>query len=165
MLESVLEPQYFNCLKSPESGKILTNLSEFLMEALLDKKDDILPRDVAFWFRLGLRYYEANAPDQMERHLVLLGLFYAANGKHTTAEGLYREAISKLEGDYNLCYSLVMAKNLYGRLLLKDPKRGNEATRQLKESEDLAKTLPYWWNHADHVFVQDFELKWFILIY
>jgi hypothetical protein len=33
----------------------------------------------------------------MERHLILLGLFYAANGKNITAEGLYRQAISKLE--------------------------------------------------------------------
>lgn len=111
------------------------------MSSLLDKISENHPKskEVAFWFRLGLKYFESNQPDQMERHLILLGLFYAANGKTTIAEGLYRQAIFKLESDNNLCYSLVMGKNLYGRLLLNDNKRETEALSHIKESESLAK--------------------------
>jgi hypothetical protein len=32
----------------------------------------------------------------MDRHLILLGLFYASNNKMMTAEGLYREALEKM---------------------------------------------------------------------
>jgi hypothetical protein len=50
----------------------------------------------------------------MERHLVLLGLFYAAYNKPNQAESLYVQAIEKMEKEKRVCYSLMMAKNFYG---------------------------------------------------
>ena len=39
------------------------------------------------------------------------------------AVSLYRQAIEKMEKENDKCYSLVMAKNFYGRLLMRDPQR------------------------------------------
>lgn len=93
----------------------------------------------------------------MDRHLILLGLFYAANGENKTAEGLYRDAIAKMDKESSFNYSMVMAKSMYGRLLMRDPKREKEAIDHLKQSESLANKIPFWWNHLDHIYIQDFK--------
>lgn len=54
-------------------------------------------KNPAFWFRLGLKYFEKNDPEHIDRHLILLGLFYASNGKNMTAEGLYGQALEKMK--------------------------------------------------------------------
>ena len=46
--------------------------------------------NAAFWFKLGLKYYERAAPQDIERHLIMLALFYATREKRMLAEGLYR---------------------------------------------------------------------------
>ena len=68
----------------------------------------------------------------MHRQLVLLGLFYASSGSFKDAEILYLEAIKKMENEGNRCFSLVMAKNLYGRMLLRDTARKEQAMEHLK---------------------------------
>ena len=72
-----------------------------------------------------------------------------------TAEGLYREALEKLDDD---SYTKSMGYNFYGRLLLKQPKRETEATKLLKISEDLASKLPYWYDKIEHLYLPDFDL-------
>ncbi len=52
----------------------------------------------------------------MDRHLVLLGLFYASKNKKMAAEGLYSEALSKMKGQEN--YTKAIAMNLFGRVLM-----------------------------------------------
>ena len=59
----------------------------------------------------------------MDRFLVLLGLFYATQNKGATALQLYSQAIGNLEKRNDINCTLVMAKNLVGRLLLKDKNR------------------------------------------
>jgi len=71
----------------------------------------------AFWFKLGLKYFEENNINDIDRHLVMLGLFYSSRGKKMMAEGLYRQVLSKKE-DEKYSYTLVMALNFYGRMLL-----------------------------------------------
>jgi hypothetical protein len=46
---------------------------------------------------MGLKYFEKVDPDHIDRHLILLGLFYASNGKNMTAEGLYGQALEKMK--------------------------------------------------------------------
>ena len=80
----------------------------------------------AFWFRLGLKYYERVAPDAIERHLIMLALFYATRNKRMMAEGLYRQVLEILNHDKSNAvrsYNLVMALNFYGRMLLGFEKR------------------------------------------
>ena len=72
---------YLPCLTSPQLGISLTNLSEYSLVSGSEES--------SFWFRLGLKYYEKVIPQDMERHLVLLGLFYASKGQFKQAEGLY----------------------------------------------------------------------------
>lgn len=57
----------------------------------------ISQQGISFWFRLGLRYHELNQPENLDRFLILLALFYATNNKVNLAERLYSEAIRKLE--------------------------------------------------------------------
>ena len=85
------ESEYFSCLQSKTLGVAISNLSEYLLEDIL-KKEASKPstKESAFWFRLGIKYYENNCPEQMERQLILLGLFYASNGELKMAESLYR---------------------------------------------------------------------------
>ena len=78
-------------------------------------------KEMAFWFRLGLKYFETINPEEIEKHLILLALFYASKNNFGIADSLYRQAIEKMEKENDKCYSLVMAKNLYGRLLMRDP--------------------------------------------
>jgi len=47
-------------------------------------------KTTAFWFTCGLKYYERCAPQDINRHLVMLALFYATMEKRMMAEGLYR---------------------------------------------------------------------------
>ena len=125
-----IEEEYFSLLKSKGLGKAITNLSEYILEDISKKElsdgSEASLKESAFWFRLGLKYYEDNCPDQMDRQLILLGLFYASNGDLKSAQSLYLQAINKMEKDKNQCFSLVMAKNLYGRLLMGHPKLQKE---------------------------------------
>lgn len=65
--------RFLGCLTSKNLGKALTNLSEI---CLIEQKEE-----ANFWFRMGIKYYETVIPEDMERHLVLLGLFYASKGQ------------------------------------------------------------------------------------
>ena len=87
---------------------------------------------MSFWFRLGLRYHELQQPENLDRFLILLGLFYATNNKANLAEKLYTESILKMEKAQQMNYPLMMAKNLLGRLLARDEKREDEAFMHLK---------------------------------
>lgn len=73
-----------------------------------------------------------NQPENLDRFLILLGLFYATNNKVNTAEQLYTEAIKKMEKAQQINYSLLMAKNLLGRLLSRDDGRKEDAFRHLQ---------------------------------
>ena len=95
-------------------------------------------QNAAFWFRLGLKYYERVKPEEIERHLIMLALFYATRDKKMMAEGLYRQVLDQLEHDKensSLSYNLVMALNFYGRMLMANPKRQREAQDYIKQSE------------------------------
>jgi hypothetical protein len=46
--------------------------------------------NASFWFKLGLNYYNRVKPDNIDRHLIMLALFYATRDKRMIAEGLYR---------------------------------------------------------------------------
>lgn len=95
-------------------------------------------KNAAFWFRLGLKYYERVKPEEIERHLIMLALFYATRDKKMMAEGLYRQVLDQLEYDKensSLSYNLVMALNFYGRMLMANPKRQREAQDYIKQSE------------------------------
>ena len=118
-----LERQYFTCIESRHQGRILRNISEYLLETLPTDENQTMQhqKEMAFWFRLGLKYFETINPEEIEKHLILLALFYASKNNFGIADSLYRQAIEKMEKENDKCYSLVMAKNLYGRLLMRDP--------------------------------------------
>ena len=92
----------------------------------------------------------------------MLALFYATRDKKMIAEGLYRQVLDKLEYDSSstsINYNLVMALNFYGRMLLTNPKREQEAKEYLKQSETLAKHLPRWYDKMDNIYMPDFDLE------
>jgi hypothetical protein len=72
------------------------------------------------------------------------------------AEGLYSDALARMM-DSNT-YTKVMGLNLMGRLLMKNPKRESEATKLLKQSEELAAKLPFWYDKIDYIYIPEFEL-------
>mmetsp|Transcript_18439 Transcript_18439/g.21742 ORF Transcript_18439/g.21742 Transcript_18439/m.21742 type:complete len:139 (+) Transcript_18439:552-968(+) len=126
-LDEVDEERLFGTLNGDNVGKAVTNLAEYLLMTQAMKGEI---RNAAFWFRLGLKYYERCKPEQIDRHLIMLALFYATRDKRMMAEGLYRQVLDKLGHDKQgsaLNYNLVMALNFYGRMLMSFEKRQSEA--------------------------------------
>lgn len=62
------EEKYFSLLQSKNLGKVLTNISEYLLELEgMDGKSKVRlnfvnAQNPAFWFRLGLKYFESVSP-------------------------------------------------------------------------------------------------------
>lgn len=63
-------------------------------------------------------------------------------------------------------YNLVFATNMYGRLLMRQDKRENEANgikynniELLHKSESLASTLPFWYHRMVKVRFLDFDFN------
>ena len=91
----------------------------------------------------------------------MLALFYATRDKKMMAEGLYRQVLDKLNHDKEsaaLSYNLVMALNFYGRMLMANPKRHREAQDYIKQSEQIAEKMPYWYDKIDNLYVTPFDL-------
>ena len=74
-------------LQGEGPGKAITNLSEYLLMTQAMKGEF---KTCAFWFKVGLKYFERCAPEEIDRHLVMLGLYYASREKRMMAEGIYR---------------------------------------------------------------------------
>lgn len=68
------------------------------------------------------------------------------------AEGLFRSNLEQLKDD---SYTKMMGLNLYGQMLLKLDRRGSEATKYLKESEEISRTIPFWWDKIDSVMLPE----------
>ena len=78
-------------LNGDNVGKAVTNLAEYLLMTQAMKGEikvsitlcyDIhlfatVFQNAAFWFRLGLKYFERCHPEEIDRHLIMLALFYA----------------------------------------------------------------------------------------
>jgi len=91
----------------------------------------------------------------------MLALFYASRDKKMMAEGLYRQVLDKLEYEKDtaaLNYNLVMALNFYGRMLLSNPNRAKEANDYLKQSEEIAAKMPFWYDKMDNISMPEFDL-------
>ena len=120
----------------------------------------VCEQNAAFWFRLGLKYYERVRPEEIDRHLIMLALFYATRDKKMMAEGLYRQVLDKLEHEKKqsaLSYNLVMALNFYGRMLMANPKRQREAQDYIKQSEQLAADMPHWYDKLDNIYLPSLD--------
>mmetsp|Transcript_47214 Transcript_47214/g.34516 ORF Transcript_47214/g.34516 Transcript_47214/m.34516 type:complete len:208 (-) Transcript_47214:63-686(-) len=118
-VEEFSDEDIYASLRNHMSGKALANLSEYYLET---EGNDRNSKNAGFWFRLGLKYFDRFPSPEMDRHLLLLGLFYASNKQVLTAEGLYNQALDKLKGEPP-SYTKAMGLNLYGRLILKHHER------------------------------------------
>lgn len=126
------ENAFLEVLQGDAVGKAVTNLAEYLLMTQAMKGDI---KNAALWFRIGLKYYERVKPEEIDRHLIMLALFYATREKRMMAEGLYRQVLDKLDYDKKsstMSYNLVMALNFYGRMLMHNPKRHKEAQDYIK---------------------------------
>ncbi len=56
--------------------------------------------------------------------------------------------------NYNLC----MALNFYGRMLMANPKRHSEAQGYIKQSEQIAEAMPFWYDKMDNIYLPNFDL-------
>lgn len=74
-------------LQGKQLGKAITNLAEYLLMTQAMKGDF---ENAAFWFKCGLKYFERCEPDEIQRHLVMLGLYYTTREKRMMSEGIYR---------------------------------------------------------------------------
>ena len=91
----------------------------------------------------------------------MLALFYATRDKKMMAEGLYRQVLDKLDHDKKqaaLSYNLVMALNFYGRMLVSNPDRAREAQDYIKQSEQIAEKMPFWYDKIDNIYLPKFDL-------
>jgi hypothetical protein len=140
--------QYLGLLFHPDCGKVITNISEFLLT-----HENKKPANISFWFKLGLDLYENMAPHQMDRHMIFMALFYSANAQYKTAENLYRGSLKKMKNDVS--YSKAMGYNMYGRMLLKVPERKDHGIIYLERSEKMMTVLPHWHDKIDNVFLYD----------
>jgi len=52
-----------------------------------------------------------------------------------------------------------MALSVYGRVILGDPKRIEEGKRCLKQSEAIAKRLPFWYDQIENVYLLPFNIE------
>ena len=56
-------------------------------------------------------------------------------------------------------YTLVMALNFYGRMLLESNElRKSEAEQYIRHSEEISDLLPPWFDKLDNMYVPPFEL-------
>lgn len=88
------EKNYLGLVNNKDSGRVITNISEYL---LTHERHN--PSNISFWFKLGLDFYENKAPELIDRHLILLAMFYSANQKVASAETLYKSILTKLKKD------------------------------------------------------------------
>lgn len=137
---------YLGLIKNPASGKIITNLSEFL---LMHEKEN--PVNIAFWFKIGLDLYQNHAPTTIDRHLVLMALFYSANGQEATANDLFKQSLKKMKNQST--YTRAMGLNMYGRMLYKNPKYTDRGISYLQKSEQLMTDLPHWYDIIESTFL------------
>jgi tetratricopeptide (TPR) repeat protein len=137
---------YVGLLTNPDSGKIITNLSEFL---LMHEKEN--PVNIAFWFKMGLDLHQNHAPTSIDRHLVLMALFYSADGQESIANDLFQQSLKKMKNQST--YTRAMGLNMYGRLLYKNPKLKERGTAYLQKSEQLMTDLPHWYDTIESAFL------------
>lgn len=142
------EKEYLGVLTNVESGKVITNISEYLL-----MNENTNPQNISFWFKLGLDLYENRCPHLIDRHLILLAAFYSSNRKLRTAEELFRQALKKMKKETN--YTKAMGLNMYGRMLQKHPKRRDQGMVYLQQSEQLMSILPHWYDKVDNLFLYD----------
>lgn len=79
-------------------------------------------------------------PESMDRQLITVAMFNASHGELKVAEELLEQVLQKAENDKStdaVSYNLVLALNLYGRVLSQNPKRKGEAMDYLKQAEAL----------------------------
>ena len=53
-----------------------------------------------------------------------------------------------------------MALNFYGRMLMANPKRAREAQDYIKQSEQIAQDMPFWYDKLDNIYLPKFDLDW-----
>ena len=140
------EKHYLGLVENKDSGKVFTNISEYL---LTHEKHN--PNNISFWFKVGLDFYESKAPELIDRHLLLLALFYSANQKITTAETIYKSVLTKMKKDD--WYQKALGLNMYGRMLLKHPKRKEQGMVYIQQSEEIMSILPHWYDKIDNIFL------------
>lgn len=51
-----------------------------------------------------------------------------------------------------------MALNYYGKIMMANPARRDSAKQYLKQSEELAKRIPYWYDRIDSIHMPNFFL-------
>ncbi|CAI2368987.1 unnamed protein product [Moneuplotes crassus] len=139
--------RYTGVFKNRDSGRVITNMVEFL---LFHSKT---PSDISFWFKIGLDFHQNVAPEKIDRFLTYLAVFYSSNQQVSVAEKIFREALTKMEKDFS--YTKAMGLNMYGRMLLKHPKRKVQAYTLLKQSERLMSILPYWYDNFENIFTME----------
>lgn len=52
-----------------------------------------------------------------------------------------------------------MALNFYGRMLMSNPDRAREATDYIKQSEQIAEKMPYWYDKIENIYIPAFDLE------
>lgn len=139
--------RYTGVLKNRESGKVITNIAEFLLFHSQNSQD------LSFWFKFGLDFHQTTSPDTIDRFLVYLAVFYSSTGQVQIAEKLFTEVLNKMDQEFS--YTKAMGMNMYGRMLTKDPNRKQQAMSILEQSEGLTSILPHWYNNLENIFTLD----------
>ena len=88
------EKNYLGLISNKDSGRVITNISDYLLT-----HERVNPNNISFWFKIGLNFYENKAPELIDRHIMLLAMFYSANQKVSSAETLYKSFLSKMKKD------------------------------------------------------------------
>ena len=100
-------------------------------------KKDTNPLHLSFWFKVGMDLYKNRAPNNINKHLILLAIFYSANEEYKMADNLFQSALSSMKSD--LSHSKILGLNMYGRMLIKNQETKQKGFELVKISEDMAK--------------------------
>ena len=144
---------YFDGLVDKLKGLDIGILLQNICEQLVTKQ---IPKDVqtSFWTKLTLKFLEKQckqenggnpvdrilAQGRLNYHLSVMAQVYAANKKFMMGEGLFRQSIESLSSSPILPMQpigLIQAKTKYAKMLMKVPKRENEASRVLEEADQM----------------------------
>ena len=71
--------------------------------------------EVSFWLKLSLALHEAKKPEDLDRVMIFLSLFYLQSGDAETGLTTFRETIYKMKD--RLDYTNVLGLNMCGRFL------------------------------------------------
>ena len=74
--------------------------------------------------KCSMSYFERVMPEEIDRTLLTMAMFYTARGQHKVAEDLVTQVLEKHERNKDkVTFTTVMALNIYASVIMVEPQR------------------------------------------